>query len=171
MTRFDITVSSDFTGDFIIAGITFFFIRKRWTHIQAIKNKDLFKSFFFWKKDIGITLTEESRWKFLYYHLLRIIIRGFWNAILSTFIFCRLKRFIDHVSCRMENNPVYELNPYPWILDKKIQFLGIELASFLDKKSNKNFKILIVGYELSSFLDKKSRPFFRMLKNPQICIH
>ena len=44
----------------------------------------------------------------------------------------------------------------------KIQILGIELASFLDKKSNKNYKIPILGFELASFLDKKSRPFFRM---------
>ena len=33
------------------------------------------------------------------------------------------------------------LNPYPWILDKKIQILGIELASFLDKKSRLFFLI------------------------------
>ena len=35
--------------------------------------------------------------------------------------------------------------------------LGTELASFLDKKSNENFKILILGFELASFSDKKSR--------------
>ena len=54
----------------------------------------------------------------------------------------------------------FSLKPYPWILDKKIQILGIELASFLDKKSNKNFRDLILGFEMASFLDKKSRPFF-----------
>ena len=42
---------------------------------------------------------------------------------------------------------------------QKIQFLGIELASFLDKKSNKNFKILILGFELASFLDKNPDHF------------
>jgi len=42
---------------------------------------------------------------------------------------------------------------------QKIQFLGFELASFLDKKSNENSKVLILGFELASFLDKKSRPF------------
>ena len=43
---------------------------------------------------------------------------------------------------------------------QKIQFLGIDLGAFPDKKSNKNFKILILEIELASILDKKSRTFF-----------
>ena len=39
----------------------------------------------------------------------------------------------------------------------EIQILGIELASFLDKKSNKNSRDLILGIESASFLDKKIR--------------
>ena len=44
---------------------------------------------------------------------------------------------------------IISINPYPWILDKKF---------------NKNFKILILGFELASFLDKKLmiRPRKRM---------
>ena len=43
------------------------------------------------------------------------------------------------------------------------EILGIELASFLDKKSNENFKILILGFELASFLDKKSNKNFKIM--------
>ena len=47
------------------------------------------------------------------------------------------------------------INPYPWILDKKIQILGNKLASFLEIKSNKNSRDLILEIELASFLEKK----------------
>ena len=48
------------------------------------------------------------------------------------------------------------VNPYPWILDKKIQILRNKLASFLEIKSNKNSRDLILEIELASFLEKKS---------------
>ena len=48
------------------------------------------------------------------------------------------------------------VNPYPWILDKKIQILGNELASFLEIKSNKNSRDRILEIELASFLEEKS---------------
>ena len=51
-------------------------------------------------------------------------------------------------------------NPYPWILEKKIQKPGTELASFLEKKSNDNSKNRILGTEPASFLEKKIQTFF-----------
>ena len=44
---------------------------------------------------------------------------------------------------------------------QKIQFLEIELASFPDKKSNKNSKVQILGFELASSMDKKQNTFWK----------
>jgi len=44
-------------------------------------------------------------------------------------------------------------------LGKKIQKPGTELASFLEKKSNENFKNRVLGTEPASFLEKKSSVF------------